>query len=1483
MKVPPKTRPTSGQAAGQPRQQSPLSQVRSALETLLLGAKDVTPRRGRLLLERLESRQMMAGDVDLWATQGVDTDSSMSATSAWMSTTQPEGEAAQDLVGFARALADAGVLFYGAAWCPACTQQKELFQDGGDLLPFIEVTRSDRTLNAVGVAEGISVFPTWEFPDGTRAEGLQSLATLSQRSGVAIPVSDNPSFKTIGNKSVAIGSPLHIPIDAYDPGGGPITISVTVADPTLLSATVLQGNRSIRMKVAGYGDMVFELFEDRAPRPAGRVIELAESGFYDGILFHRIIDDFVLQAGDPLGNGTGGSTLPNFDDQFHPDLQHNRSGVLSFAKSSDDTNNSQFFITAGPTRTLDFNHSIFGQLVEGEKVRAAISQIGDLSDKGTNSADKPLIDIVIESMEVFTDNENSVVMLKALGNQTGSTTVTFTATDSNGNTFSEVITVTVVEDSGVGSNSQPYLNDIPAPAPAPNTSPVTLQLSHVDIEGDPVTYFANSATTGVSATIQPTTGLLTVTPSAGFVGQAIVNVGVQPAPGVVGALAGQSDTQRLVFTFTAGTTATAPSAVSLAAESDTGASNSDGITNAGSLTFNVTGVQNGAEVVLFAGTTEIGRGLASGTTATITTNNIAALGTGTYSITARQIVGTQTSPASPAITVVYDATLPDRVQNFPTVANVGVPVSVNLNHPEEGAGLTYSFTQAPTGATINAATGVISWTPVTSQIGTQTFTLALTDLAGNVRSEQFAVSVADEPLAGVRLEVTNLAGNVITSIGVGEEFLLRFYAQDLRSNNFGIFTAYTDIRFDSALAEAVATTPIQYGPGFRDDEFASGTFAPGVIDEIGSVANTLSATGVEEALVATVRMRSKAAGNLTFVSDPADVSGNEFLLFDEDTAVPPQRITYGRVELTVGNRFTANNDNFSVLKDAAATLLNVLQNDTFASGITGTLTLATVGTPSAGGTATISGNQVSYRPAAGFTGTETFTYTVSDNTGQTQQATATVVVSSTASPPPTAVNDSFTVLEDSAQATFNVIANDSPAAAGNTITVTGVGSSSRGSVVSLAGNGTSINYRPAANFFGTETITYTLSDSGGGTATGTVTFTVTAVNDPPPADNITRDVFRGGGSQTVATLDDYGTNVDGPETLTVQLIGSSSAGGTFAVNGTTVTYTPANASFVGTDTIGYRTTDPGGLSSTGTITINVLDSLPTQYALNLLNSDSLARLTGGLNATLTGTTSTGQAVSRTLPLNGGASAPRFDQIAPGSYQINIPAIEFLIGMEQSQTIEFTALPAGGQLSSDVRIGSIHPKHIRMGDYFSNAPREALFAVVEPGRDALVSFGPTGTPSINSPIVTLNEAGTTLQVRGTNGSGVAVTGTLPAVNDARVQTRASNGTMRLVKVSLVSGDLTLTPVTAAASEAASAAAFAADPSFAGEGEGNDDPESPQTMIGVPPSDPLVANDSALAQWDQQPTSLTPEEGDGLANPSSAPPQADAVDQLLSTTL
>jgi cyclophilin family peptidyl-prolyl cis-trans isomerase len=121
------------------------------------------------------------------------------------------------------------------------------------------------------------------------------------------------------------------------------------------------------------GDIVVDLFADRAPRTVENFVNLARAGFYDGTTFHRVISGFMAQGGDPTGTGTGGPGY-QFDDEFHPSLRHDGAGVLSMANAGPGTNGSQFFLTYGPTPHLDDRHSVFGRVTEGMEVLRSIRE-----------------------------------------------------------------------------------------------------------------------------------------------------------------------------------------------------------------------------------------------------------------------------------------------------------------------------------------------------------------------------------------------------------------------------------------------------------------------------------------------------------------------------------------------------------------------------------------------------------------------------------------------------------------------------------------------------------------------------------------------------------------------------------------------------------------------------------------------------------------------------------------------------------------------------------------------------------------------------------------------------------------------------------------------------------------------------------------------------------------------------------------------------
>ncbi len=137
------------------------------------------------------------------------------------------------------------------------------------------------------------------------------------------------------------------------------------------------------MKVAtietSKGAIRLELHEDCTPKTVANFEKLAGDGFYDGLLFHRVIPNFMIQTGCPQGTGMGGPGY-EFEDEFDNSLRHDRAGILSMANAGPNTNGSQFFITHGPTPHLDGKHSVFGVVLEGQEVVDAIEQ-GDTMEK----------------------------------------------------------------------------------------------------------------------------------------------------------------------------------------------------------------------------------------------------------------------------------------------------------------------------------------------------------------------------------------------------------------------------------------------------------------------------------------------------------------------------------------------------------------------------------------------------------------------------------------------------------------------------------------------------------------------------------------------------------------------------------------------------------------------------------------------------------------------------------------------------------------------------------------------------------------------------------------------------------------------------------------------------------------------------------------------------------------------------------------------
>jgi peptidyl-prolyl cis-trans isomerase A (cyclophilin A) len=160
--------------------------------------------------------------------------------------------------------------------------------------------------------------------------------------------------------------------------------------------------------VTSEGNFTVRLFDQEAPKTVENFVGLAEGTkqwtdprtnqkvtkpYYDGVVFHRVIDKFMIQSGDPLGQGIGGPGY-TFNDEFHPKLRHDKAGILSMANRGPNTNGGQFFITLGPTPHLDDRHSVFGEVTEGMDV---VRKIGSTA---TGSQDRPLKPIVIQTIKI---------------------------------------------------------------------------------------------------------------------------------------------------------------------------------------------------------------------------------------------------------------------------------------------------------------------------------------------------------------------------------------------------------------------------------------------------------------------------------------------------------------------------------------------------------------------------------------------------------------------------------------------------------------------------------------------------------------------------------------------------------------------------------------------------------------------------------------------------------------------------------------------------------------------------------------------------------------------------------------------------------------------------------------------------------------------------------------------------------------------------
>jgi len=328
--------------------------------------------------------------------------------------------------------------------------------------------------------------------------GWRILCVLLFFGALAFSTSAAPVIDPIPSASIPAGKSLILPVTASSPNGRPLTFTATSSTNRITveihtnnpfwKMSVVQaaaGNppgafptpfRGGVVTVTNIGDMTFMLFRDLTPHTVDVIQGLTAVGMYtSNTIFHRVVPGFVIQGGDPNTNGSGGPVF-RFDDEFNPQAIFSGSGQLAMANSGKDTDGSQFFVTLGPQRVLDFGYTLFGQLVRGFNVLTNV--INTPAD--TNS--RPLADVIITRASFVPDNFDTVLTLAGTNAIGVAGTISVVADDGAGGRATNSFTATTVTDT---QNEPPFL--YPATGTnlvAPANTRLTNIVSALDLESN---------------------------------------------------------------------------------------------------------------------------------------------------------------------------------------------------------------------------------------------------------------------------------------------------------------------------------------------------------------------------------------------------------------------------------------------------------------------------------------------------------------------------------------------------------------------------------------------------------------------------------------------------------------------------------------------------------------------------------------------------------------------------------------------------------------------------------------------------------------------------------------------------------------------------------------------------------------------------------------------------------------------------------------
>ena len=556
------------------------------------------------------------------------------------------------------------------------------------------------------------------------------------------------------------------------------------------------------------------------------------------------------------------------------------------------------------------------------------------------------------------------------------------------------------------------------------------------------------------------------------------------------------------------------------------------------------------------------------------------------------------------------------------VLNVAAPGVLANDTDPQGTALTASlFTSASHGDVVVNADGSFIYTPAPDFFGSDSFayvandnfensapaTVTITVNAANdppnavddaaivdedSGQNSVAVLANDEtvPDAGETLTITAVtqgASGAVVITGGGSGLT---YAPNPNFSGTDTFTytvsdgVVTDVATVNVQVNAINDPPEAIDDAAAVDEDSSANPIDVLSNDTtsGEVGETLSIEAVTQGANGVVAIEGGGA-SVTYTPGPNFHGSDSFTYTVADGNGGTDTALVHVTVASVNDPPDAQDDAVSADEDSGANQLDLLINDSAAPDQGETLQV-TAATSGANGSVEISadGMSVLYTPAAEFSGSDSFTYTISDGNGGTDTATVTVVVNGV-NDPPDAADDTAGVQEDSAANVIDVLANDSFAPdAGETLVITEVTQGANGTVAIDEGW---ITYTPHANFAGDDSFTYTIGDGNGGTDTATVIVTVNSVNDPPDAIDDSATVDEDSGATSVDVLANDSLAPDAGETLAITAV-TQGANGSVVITGGMVSYTP-HANFSGADQFTYTVGDGNGGTDTATVHVTV--------------------------------------------------------------------------------------------------------------------------------------------------------------------------------------------------------------------------------------------------------------------------------------------------------